>query len=571
MAKKDLLTKLRNDPALEPQKLLDRFRKLLETRRLWEPVIQELADYINPETNDIIIRKAPGVRRTEKLFDSTAIFASELLAANIHGTLTSAYTRWFSLVLPDEELNEDEDIATWLDSCASRMFLAFNQSNFSQEAHEMYNRLVPFGTGCLLFEEKEDRNGEFLFRSIRFQDMAIAEGPDGRVDSVFRSFPYSRRNIMERWPEAEKIEEFADSKSDDPDHPYEVINSIVPSKADKRFKYASVYTISGFKENISVKGFYEMPALVVRWSKETGETYGRGRGHTALPDIKTLNKMVEMELRALGKVVNPPVKAKGGDVIGQVKLNAGGVSTVRDMESLKPLFEGGFDYQPVNLKIEDLKQSVRKMFYSDQLEMPQNNPQMTATEVNTRYELMQRVLGPTLGRLESEFLDPLVSRAFKILLRAGKFLPIPAKLQEAAAQGGKSATVLNVRYEGPLARAQKSADVTAVQQLEAVLQPVVETHPEVMDNLDLDGLVRHTASVVGIPARYIKDQQTVDAARAEKQKEQQAQQEQQATLTAATAAGKAAPMVSALKQAPEQGSEMAGGQQNGQVQQGATP
>lgn len=278
--------------------------------------------------------------------------------------------------------------------------------------------------------------------------------------------------------------------------------------------------------------------------------------------------MVEMELRALGKAIDPPIKAKGGDVIGQVRLNRGGVTTVRDMDGVAPLFEG-INYQPVNLKIQELKEAVKKMFYADQLQMPDQTPQMTATEVNVRYELMQRVLGPTLGRLESEYLDPMVTRAFKIMQRAGKFDPPPAKLLEAQSKNPK----LNTRYEGPLQRAQKSGDVAAVQQLEQTFEPLLPTNPNLLtDNIDLDGIVRHTAEVLGIPSEFIKDAEEVEQAQQERQQQQQQEQQMAQAHATADAAGKAAPMVKALHGAPEAGSvaqQMMGGQQQGGNEQAA--
>ena len=42
--------------------------------------------------------------------------------------------------------------------------------------------------------------------------MAIAEGPDGCINSVFRSFPFSRASILERWPKAKEIEGFEAEK-----------------------------------------------------------------------------------------------------------------------------------------------------------------------------------------------------------------------------------------------------------------------------------------------------------------------------------------------------------------------
>lgn len=540
---------LERDKALEPERLLDRFRKLLEVRRLWEPTLQEIADYVLPQRNDMTVRKAPGQRRTEKLFDSTAIFAAELLAAAIHGTLTSSYIRWFSLQLDDEELNENQEVGEWQDQCANIMYLAFNRSNFAQEVHEMYQNLVPFGTGYLLVEEKENLKGELLFKSIRLQDAALAEDAEGRVNTVFRSIPMSRYSIIEKWPNAKNAEgvEWGD---EDGDKMEEVIHGVVPVSADTKgvHKWASVYLLSKCKYRLDVKGYREFPYMVPRWSKETGETYGRGRGHTALPDIKTLNKLVEDELRALGKVVNPPMKARGGDVIGQVKLQSGGVTVVRDMESLAPLFPQ-FDFQPVNLKTQDLKQTIRQMFYSDQLQLQNQSPQMTATEVNVRYEQMQRILGPTLGRLESELLSPLIARCFQILMRAGKLPDVPEVITDKKAQ-------FNVRYEGPLARAQKSGDVSAVQQFISIMEPVVQFKPEVMDCIDMDGITRDTAMALGIARKNILDKDNTDTIRQQRAQQQQAAQQQQDALSATKSMQQAAPMVKAMHGAPEQGSIM---------------
>lgn len=534
---------------LAPEKLIKRFNNLINLRRLWEPIWQTIAEYMLPSADDVVTRKPPGNPRTQKLFDSTAIFAAELLAASIHGTLTSGYTRWFSLTLPDPALDDDGDVRTWLDTCATILYSGFNTSNFNQEVHEMYTTLVPFGTGCLLFEEKEGKKGAFQFKSIRLQDMALAEGPDGKVNTVFRKFPLTRSSILERWPKAEKFDYFKNDRDPDPDKAFTVVQAVmpVPKTARGKFKYVSVYVLDPAKEKLETTGNYEFPYMVPRWTKQTGETYGRGRGHTALPDVRTLNKLVELELRALGKVVNPPVKAKGGDTIGQVKLNAGGVTTVRDMESLAPLFQG-FDYKPVNLKKEELTQKVRQMFYSDQLEM-QQGPQMTATEVNVRYELMQRILGPTLGRLESEFLDEVIARAFNIKMRAGELPPPPQQLLQKNA-------VMNVRYEGPLARAQKSGDIEAVAKLESLVEPLLPTMPNIMDNINVDGLIAYSAQTLGIPARFILSQAQVDDKRQQAAAVQQ-QQEAHASMAAhAQAAGQAAPMVKALGQAPQPGSPL---------------
>ena len=75
---------------------LDRRFKQLQTQRSnWENHWQELADYMLPRKADITRKRTQGDKRTERIFDGTAIHAVELLASSLHGMLTSPSTPWF--------------------------------------------------------------------------------------------------------------------------------------------------------------------------------------------------------------------------------------------------------------------------------------------------------------------------------------------------------------------------------------------------------------------------------------------------------------------------------------------
>ena len=89
------------------------------------------------------------------------------------------------------------------------------------------------------------------------------------------------------------------------------------------------------------------------------------------------------------------------------------------------------------------RDAIRAVFYVNQLQL-QQGPQMTATEVIQRNEEKMRLLGPVLGRLQSELLKPLIDRAFNILLRKNMFTPAPEFL------AGKD---IEIEYVSPLAKA----------------------------------------------------------------------------------------------------------------------
>ena len=85
------------EPIRKEVAALDRRLKTLETQRSnWESHWQELADYMLPRRADITKKRAQGDKRTELIYDGTAIHAVELLSASpvsyTHLTLPTIYS-----------------------------------------------------------------------------------------------------------------------------------------------------------------------------------------------------------------------------------------------------------------------------------------------------------------------------------------------------------------------------------------------------------------------------------------------------------------------------------------------
>ena len=79
-------------------------------RGTWEDHWQEILDYVMPRKADVVFVRVKGDKRTEVLFDSTAITANNLLAASLQGTLTSPSLQWFHLKIRNDEINQDRDV-----------------------------------------------------------------------------------------------------------------------------------------------------------------------------------------------------------------------------------------------------------------------------------------------------------------------------------------------------------------------------------------------------------------------------------------------------------------------------
>lgn len=508
--------------------ILKRLDRLDSSKSQWSTHWQEILDYVMPRKAEVTVNYSKGAKRTEILYDSSAIHANTLLAASLQGTLTSASLPWFHLKVRNNELNESREVQVWLEDCRNRMYKAFNSSNFNTEVHEFYLDICSIGTACI---EVEESDGDLNFRTLHISEYYIAENHKGQIDTLYRKFEYTARQAKQRWGDAcgSKVD---DALKNDPDKKLTFVHCVMPSsdytmKKQSKLPFVSIYICKDDKTVVSEGGYNEMPYLVTRWSKASGEEYGRSPAYNALPDIKTLNKAVELGLKAWAKAIDPPLLVEDDGVIGRVVTKPAGITVVRRDGAIKPLNSGArFDVS--DMKESELRGSIKQAFFSDQLEL-QQGPQMTATEVQVRYELMQRLLGPTLGRFQTEFLNPLIERTFAIMQRNEKFAPAPGALDGVG---------IDIEYVGPLARSQRMEEATAVERLYEMAANLAQIAPEVMDNIDHDMAIRSRAELLGVPKNIMRDPKQIQEKRkaeaAQQQEQMAAQQAQQGADLAAT-------------------------------------
>ena len=511
------------------EQILKRLGRLESAKQTWEVHWQEILDYVMPRKAEVTVQYAKGAKRTEKLYDSSAIHANTLLAASLQGTLTSASLPWFHLRVRDENLNQSREVQVWLEDCRNRMYKAFNSSNFNTEVHEFYLDICSIGTACIETEEDEDG---FNFRTLHISEYFISENHKGQIDTLYRKFQYTARQAVQKWGDAvgTKVQEAFENN---PDKKFTFIHCVMPAeeyhgKYETKLPWISLHISKEDKNVVQEGGYNEMPYLVTRWSKASGEEYGRSPAYNALPDIKTLNKAVELGLKAWAKAIDPPLLVEDDGVIGRVKTSPGGITVVRRDGAIKPLNTAArFDVS--DMKETELRGAIKQAFFSDQLEL-QQGPQMTATEVQVRYELMQRLLGPTLGRFQTEFLNPLIERCFAIMQRNEMFTPAPGSLE---------GVNIDIEYVGPLARSQRMEEATAVERLYEMAANLAQIAPEVMDNIDHDAAIRSRAELLGVPKNIMRDPEEIAEQRQQQQEQQEEmmamQQAQQGADLAATA------------------------------------
>lgn len=526
------------DPIKE---IVSRFEHLEDRRANWDTHFQELADYMLPRKADIVRKRSRGEKRMELIFDGTALQAVDLLSASLHGMLTSGATPWFHLAIKDPDINRNDEVQRWLEDSSKRMIRAFNQSNFETEVHEMYVDLVVFGTGCM-FVEMDGENLRFSTRHI--SEFYIAEDQFGLVDTVFRKYKIPARQAVQRFG-YEAVGQFIQRKFDKkPDEEVTLLHAVLPrddrdpeKQDNKNMPYASVYICMETKMAINISGFQELPYVVPRFLKATGEVMGRSPAMVALPDVKMINLMSKTIIQAAQKQIDPPLLVPDDGFLLPIRTQPGGLNFYRagSRDTIVPLNTGA--NIPIGLQMEEQRRAaIRSAFYVDQL-LSGATPNMTATEVVQRQEERMRVIGPVLGRLMNEMLRPLIDRAFAIMLRNEMLAAAPEILQ------GRD---IDIEYVSPLARAQKSSSLNSTMKALEILLPLAQSLP-VGDHLNPDGLVTHITESLGVPKDILFSEAEITRTRQQRaaaQQEQVARQQEQEDVYTAAQAAQAVRMVS---------------------------
>lgn len=453
-----------------------------------------------------------------ELYDSTATDAVRIHSSALMSGLTPANSRWFGL-----DVDGASDAARkWLDAAADALWENIHLSNFDATAFDCMVDMTVAGQFVMFADSNPD--GGFRFEQWMLANTYFsATRPGQPVDSVFNEVEMTAEQAVKEYGEdmvPEKIRKcIADNK---PDEKFRFVRAVYPR--DKKGKggrfarnlpIASCHVEKESKKVVRESGYHEMPLGVPRWHLLPGTAYAFGPMFDALPDCKTLNQEVKFVLQNADLAIAGMWIAEDDGVLNArtIKIGPRKVVVANSVESMKALQPAG-KFDVAALEIDRLQRSIRKVLMADQLTPNNEGPAMTATEISVRVELIRQQLGPVYGRLQSEYLQWLVTRCFGIAYRAGVFGPAPREIQE---------KVLSIRYISPISRAQKAVDVAAMDRYEnsLALEAQATGRTDILDNYDWDRGARKRAELLGVPLDLIPEEDAIVATREGRQQQQQ--------------------------------------------------
>jgi hypothetical protein len=396
---------------------------------------------------------------------------------------------------PDIPEDRKEEAQAALDIYSDKLFASLKQSNFDIAIGEFLLDLS-VGTAVMMVQPGDDINPLNFIPVPQFL-VSFEEGANGQVDNVYRRMRLKGESIMRQWPDAVIPDDLQKKIDQKPTDDLEFIEATILDQKRGDFCYHVIHKES--KTELVYRRMVESPWIVSRYAKVAGEIYGRGPLITALPDIKTLNKTLELLLKNASLAIAGVYTAADDGVLNPntVKIIPGAIIPVArnggpQGESLKPLPRAG-DFNVSQIIMNDLRMSIKRILLDESLP-PDNMSARSATEVVERMKELSQNLGSAFGRLINETMIPLVTKILRVMDERG-LIDLPLKV---------NGLEIKVSAVAPLAMAQSMEDVQNVLQFAQIVQGA---GPQAQMTLKTDAMMDFIAEKLGIPQKIRNTQE----------------------------------------------------------------
>lgn len=523
-------------PAEYGKQIITAFNALVAERQPLDSTYAECFRYTYPirgegftsQSQDGIANAVASKAAKATLYTTTATDSIRLLASSVLSALTPPSSQWFNLAVANTEAEDvPHDAKEWLEDSAQKLHTMIHASNYDSQSLEFFTDVMIAGMDGLYVEK--NRYGALHFEAWPLHTMYCVDTMrDERIDTIYRKVPLTVTAAIKRFGDKGITQDMRDEVRDNPysTKKFDYIHVIRPrlrngkqlaGKLKTALPWESIYVSAKTGEIAYESGYHEMPVIVPRWMKIPNTDYAFGPMYDALPDVKTLNKIVEMMLQNADMAIGGIIVAKNDGVFNQntMKIGPRRVWNVTDTNNIKSLDVAG-DINFAVSEISRLQEQVRKTLLADQLG-PADRANATATEINTRTNIIRQILGPIFSRLQSEFLQHLITRCFGLAFRDGDLGQPPESLRDYQ---------FHIAYRSPLARAQKMQEVQAMDAFETHLlnAAVSAQKPELLDLYDLDNAIRKRGEYLGVDIELLVEESEVKKARKERAAQVQAAQ-----------------------------------------------
>ncbi len=502
----------------------------------WKAMWSEVNEYVLPWSGRFLHshQDMAEVRRGQNVHNSVTYNAIHTAASGLHGGLTSPSRPWFELSHPDEEKMEITEVRAWIHLVQNSQRQVLAQSNFYSAVQDLYYEALAYGQGVTLME-RDPGAGIVRFRTLTCGEYRLANGPDLRVNTVYRRLTMTAPQMRDAFgqnalPETVTLA-LAEKRLD---QSFPIIQAIQPwgffdAAPSSRWQYESVYFLERGDDPLVLvrRGYRAKPFVAVRWGVIGDDVYGYSPGQMALADIRQLQTQERAYVNAVNWIADPAwlVSDSMKDRLARGEIRPGAIVGANPQEAqhlFRPLMRPAFDFANIRLKIQDVENRIQSTFYNPLFLMVHTRgSQMTATEVMQLVEEKASVLGPVLERFQAELFDPILERVFNIM--AEDFGMIPPPPIDLAGEA------LRIDYTSMLAQAQKQAGLSGMTHFLAMAGEITARFPDASLKINPDEAIDQLAYIDNVPPKVVRSDDEVAKMRQARQAAQQRQEEMETT------------------------------------------
>lgn len=505
-------------------KLIRQYESVKGSRGTWEQHWREVGDLILPQKSLFQQSQVKGEKRTRRIFDSTPRLALNRFVATLESLITPRTQKWHGLRASNEALNQIRDVRVWFDEVTKLLFRVrySTQSTFSSQSTEVYESIGAFGTGAMFVGTSETG---IQYKSVHLSEIFFSENKDGVIDRVYRRFPLTVRQAIQAFGGDNLPEKMFSAQ--DSEQEFHFLHFVIPNQEQDPempgpggMPFLSWIISEQEKKLIGFSGFSAFPYAISRYTTSINEVYGRGPGIFALPEIKMLNEIQASLIRQVHMDTDPPVLLTSDGSLSRFSLKPGAHNhgaLDRQGNPLAAPYKNDSNLPAGAAFAAEKRAVIDAFFLVDIFDILQDNPRMTATEVLERAREKGILLSPTIGRMQSEFLAPLIIREIDILATAGVLPPMPDVLIEAEGE-------FEIDYDSPLTRSQRADEALGTERAIDSAIAKSEVYPEILDNYNPDEIVRIINEANGVPAKATNSIEEVAQIRANRAQLRQAEQ-----------------------------------------------
>ena len=479
---------------LSPEHLAKRYKAAWSRKEQWRSLYEQCYQYALPQRNlydGYYEGGVPGRVKNLQVFDSTAVHGVQRFANRIQSGLFPPDKEWMVLQ-PGTEIPEEarDEVREGLQNYTNKFFSIIKQTSFDLAMGEFLLDLA-VGTGVMLIQPGDDLE-PIRFQAIPQALVAMEEGPQGTVENVYRKMRVAAENITQIWKDAELPESIKRLVEEKPQEMVNLQESTILDVRDGGYGYYVCHKSEDDDDMVLVYRKLKLsPWVVSRFSKVSGEVMGRGPVISALGDILTLNKAVELLLKNASLNISGVYTAVDDGVLNpqSIRVVPGAIIPVASNggargPSLQPLPRAS-DLQLTQIVLQDLRMAIKQTLLDDSLP-PDNMSARSATEIVERMKLLSVNLGSAFGRQIRECMIPVVRRSMQIMDERG-LINLPLKIN------GLEVKIVPV---SPLAQAQNMDDVQDVRQW---AQIAASMGPVAQSTVKQDAIADFVADKLGVP------------------------------------------------------------------------